>query len=67
MTTGQIAAQAPLGVYATLASSRSALSLTEGVAAAQLLPDLQPLMGSDDVQEGLRAFIERRAGNFRGR
>ncbi len=63
----RIAAQAPLGVYATLASSRHALADTEARAAARLLPDLQPLMTSDDVQEGLRAFMERRGGNFRGR
>lgn len=63
----RIAAQAPLGVYATLASSREALPSTEGVAAARLLPDLQPLMKSEDVQEGVRAFMERRTGYFRGR
>jgi enoyl-CoA hydratase len=62
-----IAAQAPLGVYATLVSSRAALAETEAAAAARLLPDLQPLMASDDMQEGLRSFMERRNGNFRGR
>jgi enoyl-CoA hydratase/carnithine racemase len=62
-----IAAQAPMGVYATLASSRFALPAAEAAAAARLLPDLQPLMASDDVQEGLRAFVERRPGRFRGR
>jgi enoyl-CoA hydratase/carnithine racemase len=62
-----IAAQAPLGVYATLASSRGALPEAEAAAAARLLPDLQPLLASEDMQEGLRSFIERRPGNFRGR
>ncbi len=62
-----IAAQAPLGVYATLASSRHALPEAEAPAAARLLPDLQPLLASDDMQEGLRAFVERRPGSFRGR
>ena len=62
-----IAAQAPMGVYATLASSRFALPAAEAAAAARLLPDLQPLMASEDVQEGLRALVERRPGRFRGR
>ena len=62
-----IAAQSPLGVYATLASSRHALPETEAAAAARLLPDLQPLMKSEDMQEGLRAFMERRPGAFKGR
>jgi enoyl-CoA hydratase/carnithine racemase len=62
-----IAAQAPLGVYATLASSRAAIPGTETEAARRLLPDLQPLMKSEDVQEGMRAFLERRPGAFHGR
>ena len=62
-----IAAQAPLGVYATLASSRAALPEAEATAVKRLLPDLQPLMASEDVQEGMPAFMERRPGTFRGR
>jgi enoyl-CoA hydratase/carnithine racemase len=62
-----IARQAPLGVYATLASSRMGLPETEAAAARRLLPDLQPLMTSEDMQEGLRAFMERRPGAFKGR
>jgi enoyl-CoA hydratase/carnithine racemase len=62
-----IAAQAPLGVYATLASSRAALPESEAAAGARLLPDLQPLLASEDMQEGLRSFVERRPGKFRGR
>lgn len=62
-----IAAQAPLGVYATLASSRQGLAAEEASAAARLMPDLAPLLASDDMQEGLRAFVARRPGAFTGR
>ncbi|HVK74586.1 MAG TPA: crotonase/enoyl-CoA hydratase family protein [Kofleriaceae bacterium] len=62
-----IAAQAPLGVYATLASSRAALPETEAAAATRLMPDLQPLLASEDMQEGLRAFVARQPGAFKGR
>ncbi len=62
-----VAAQAPLGVYATLASSRAAIPQAEVAAGQRLMPDLVPIMKTDDVQEGLRAFIERRPGTFKGR
>jgi enoyl-CoA hydratase len=62
----RIAAQAPLGVRATLASSRLALA-DEAHAAARLLPDLAPIMISDDVREGVASFLERRQARFTGR
>jgi enoyl-CoA hydratase/carnithine racemase len=62
-----IAAQAPLGVYATLASSRAAIPANEVRAGGRLLSDLQPLLASEDMQEGLRSFVERRPGTFRGK
>ncbi len=62
-----IAAQAPLGVYATLRSARLARAQGEPAAIARLLPDLRPLMSSEDMQEGLRSFLERRVAQFKGR
>ena len=64
---GTIAAQAPLGVQATLASARLATAAGEQAAARELLPTLQRLMGSDDAREGLLSFMERRAARFTGR
>jgi enoyl-CoA hydratase/carnithine racemase len=61
-----IAKQAPLGVYATLKSARLARRQGEAAAFAQLLPDLIPIMQSDDAQEGVRSFFERREANFKG-
>lgn len=61
-----IADQAPLGVRATLASARIASTLGEEEAARRLLPDLIPIMQSEDAREGLQSFIERRRGNFKG-
>ncbi len=60
-----IAAQAPLGVRATLASARR--SLTEEAAARELLPEIITLMKSDDAREGLMSFIERRKATFTGK
>ena len=62
-----VAAQAPLGVYATLASSRAALPAAERTATERLMPDLVPIMKSEDVQEGLAAFVQRRPGAFKGK
>lgn len=63
----RIAAQAPLGVQATLRSARTARDKGQQAAAEALMPELLPLMKSEDAAEGLQSFLERRAGNFKGR
>ena len=60
-----IAAQAPLGVQATIASARRAMN--EAEAAKALLPEIVRLMGTEDAKEGLMSFIERRAARFTGK
>jgi enoyl-CoA hydratase/carnithine racemase len=60
-----IAAQAPLGVQATIASARK--SLLEEVAARTLIPEVQRLMTTADAREGVASFVERRAAKFEGR
>jgi enoyl-CoA hydratase/carnithine racemase len=63
----RVAAQAPLAVRASLASSRNALLRGEGAEAEQLVMRLAPLMESEDAAEGLASFLERRPADFRGR
>jgi enoyl-CoA hydratase len=60
-----IAAQAPLGVRATIESARRAL--VEEAAARALLPEVQRLMASADAREGLQSFLERRGAKFEGK
>jgi enoyl-CoA hydratase/carnithine racemase len=62
-----IAAQAPLGVRATLASARLAEREGPRAAASALRAQIAELMGSDDAREGVQSFLERRAGRFTGR
>jgi enoyl-CoA hydratase/carnithine racemase len=61
-----VSKQAPLGVAASLKSSRLARSLGNQAAIDRLLPDLMPLMTSRDVREGLASFLERREARFKG-
>ena len=63
----KIAAQAPLGVRATLASARVGLRDGEEAAARALPAQLASLLTSDDKREGVQSFVERRAGKFAGR
>ncbi len=62
----RIAAQAPLGVAATLASARQAVQEGEAASVAALPGHTQRLFASDDAREGLASLKERRPGHFTG-
>jgi enoyl-CoA hydratase len=62
----RIAAQAPLGVRATLASAHKAFREGPDAAIKALRPMATRLMATDDAREGVQSFLERRAGKFQG-
>ena len=62
-----VSAQAPLGVRATLKSARLAITEGEEAAIGQFLPDLQAILQSEDIKDGVQSFIERRQADFKGR
>ncbi len=62
-----VSAQAPLGVRVTLKSARLAVAEGEEAAIQQFQPDLQKIMQSEDIKEGVQSFIERLQANFKGR
>ncbi|MCW5622766.1 MAG: enoyl-CoA hydratase, partial [Burkholderiales bacterium] len=61
----RIARQSPVGVRATLASSRMAREQGDTAAFASMMASMQACVASDDAVEGLNAFLERREPNFR--
>ena len=63
----KIAANAPLGVRATMASARRALSEGERIALLTLQPEFGRLLRSEDRQEYVRSLQERRAPAYLGR
>lgn len=63
----KIAAQAPLGVYATLKSSLESVLYGESKAAENLFPQLLELMDTQDAEEGLASFVEKRSAVFQGK
>jgi len=62
-----IAAQAPLAVQATKASSRRFVEEGFEAAVRELGPTQQGLMKCEDAKEGVQSFIERREPLFKGR
>ncbi len=63
----RVAAQAPLGVRATLASAHKAFREGPEAAIKSLRPMATRLMATEDAREGVQSFMERRAGQFQGR
>jgi len=61
-----IAAQAPLAVQATKASSRRFVEQGFAAAARELGPTQQRLLATEDATEGVQSFIERRTAVFKG-
>lgn len=59
-----IARQSPVGIRATLRSARLARQRGGAEAFAQMMPDMQVAVASDDAIEGLNAFLERREPRF---
>lgn len=62
-----IAAQAPLGVQATLLSAKNRLERGFEAAAKDLAPQILGLMQTEDAREGMMSFLERRTAKFEGR
>lgn len=62
-----IAAQAPLAVRASLASSRLSVDHGPHAAIREFNSEQGKLMATEDAREGVRSFTERRSGKFSGR
>ena len=62
-----VAARRLLAVRATLTAARLAFTEGEKAAVKRLIPDLQPLLQSEDIKEGIQSFNERRQAHFQGK
>jgi enoyl-CoA hydratase len=62
----RIAAQAPLGVRATLRSAWMGITEGETAAAEHLRDDMGAVLASADFREGVNSFRERRTARFEG-
>lgn len=62
-----VAKQAPLGVQATIQSARTAAHRGLDAAIEDLLVTARRLMETEDAEEGMQSFLERRAGKYKGR
>lgn len=62
-----IAAQAPLAVRASLLSSRISVDQGPHAAIREFNAAQSKLMATEDAKEGVRSFVERRAGKFQGK
>jgi enoyl-CoA hydratase len=63
----RIAAQAPLAVQAVMENARIAMGSGPAAAAGLLEQAQRRLYATEDVQEGIRSFAEKRPAVFRGR
>lgn len=62
-----IASKAPLASRTAKAALRSAGTMNLHAALAHEVGLMAGLLGTDDAQEGTRAFLEKRKPNFQGR
>jgi enoyl-CoA hydratase/carnithine racemase len=63
----KIAKAAPLGVQAALRSAKTARVHGQEAALKTLFADLPTVMQSEDAQEGINSFLQRREAKFSGR